>query len=83
MELAVRAMQHPLVRFDLPMDWAYWERFDREYLCLASELVVLKLDGWRESVGVQAEIDLAIDLGLPIRFLAPEAIHEGEATNPR
>ncbi len=62
---------HPLVRFGLPTDWEYWERCDREYLRRAEELVVLKLDGWRESVGVQAEIDLALDMGLPIRFLDP------------
>jgi hypothetical protein len=62
---------HPLVRFGLPTDWEYWERCDREYLRHATELVVLKLDGWRESVGVQAEIDLALDMGLPTRFLEP------------
>ncbi len=68
---------HPLVRFDLPTDWEYWERCDREYLRHATELVVLKLDGWRESVGVQAEIDLALDMGLPIRFLDPIVSNDG------
>ena len=60
---------HPLVRFGLPFDWDYWERFDREYLRRCDEMVVLMLDGWRESRGVQAEIDLAIDMDLPIRYL--------------
>ena len=23
---------HPLARFALPIEWEYWERFDREYL---------------------------------------------------
>lgn len=29
------------------------------------------LPGWRDSEGVQAEIDLAIELDLPVRFLDP------------
>lgn len=65
---------HPLVQFDLPIEWEYWERFDREHLARCDELVVLMLDGWRESRGVQAEIDLAIELDMPIRYLAPAMI---------
>ena len=65
---------HPLVRFDLPTTWEYWERFDREYLRRCDEMLVLMLDGWRESRGVQAEIDLAIEMDLPIRYLSPSMI---------
>ena len=65
---------HPLVRFDLPIEWDYWERIDREHLRHCDEVVVLMLDGWRESRGVQAEIDLAIEIDLPIRYLPPSMI---------
>ncbi len=67
---------HPLVRFNLPSDWEYWRDFDVEYLRHCSELLVLRLDGWRESRGVQTEIDLAIELGLPIRYLDPLPLSE-------
>jgi hypothetical protein len=30
------------------------------------------LAGWQESVGVQAEIRIARDLGKPVRYLAPD-----------
>ena len=63
---------HPLVGHGLPTDWPFWERFDREHLRRCDELVVLTLDGWRESVGVAAEIRIADELGTPIRYLAPE-----------
>ncbi len=63
---------HPLVGHGLPTDWPFWERFDREHLRRCNELVVLTLDGWRESVGVAAEIRIASDLGKPVRYLAPE-----------
>jgi hypothetical protein len=65
---------HPLVRFDLPIEWDYWERFDCEHLRRCDEMVVLMLEGWRESRGVQAEIDLAIEMDLPIRYLPPSTI---------
>ena len=32
------------------------------------------LDGWKASRGVQAEIELAIELDLPIRYLSPSMI---------
>jgi hypothetical protein len=62
---------HPLVDHGLPVDWNWWERFDREYLQRCDELVVLTLDGWEESVGVAAEICLAQELGKPVRYLEP------------
>ena len=65
---------HPLVRFGLPTDWEFWQRNDREHMRCCHQVVVLTLEGWRESRGVQAEIDLAIDMDLPIRYLSVEMI---------
>jgi nucleoside 2-deoxyribosyltransferase len=62
---------HPLVGHGLPTDWPFWERFDREHLRRCDELVVLMLDGWRESVGVAAEIRIAAELGKPVRYIDP------------
>lgn len=66
---------HPLVGHGLPTDWRFWEPFDREQLARCDEVVVLMLDGWRESVGVAAEIRIAGEFGKPVRYLAP-----GDAT---
>jgi len=66
------AHSHPIARFGLPTDWAYWERQDREHLARCDEVVVLLLDGWQESRGVQAEIRLAETLGKPVRYLIPD-----------
>jgi nucleoside 2-deoxyribosyltransferase len=60
---------HPLAHYGLPTDWSFWEWFDRDYLMRCDEVVVLMLDGWRESTGVRAEIALARDLGKPVRFI--------------
>jgi len=61
---------HPISEVcKLPTDWAYWEEFDRAYIVHSNRLVVLTLDGWRESQGVQAEIKIATELGLPIEYM--------------
>lgn len=68
---------HPLADHGLPTEWSFWERFDREYLARCDLLLVLKLEGWTTSVGVQAEMRIARELGKPICFLGapPTAFH--------
>lgn len=65
---------HPIAQHGLPADWTFWEPFDREHLERSDEVVLLMLDGWQESVGVQAEIQIARELGKPIRYLDPADI---------
>ena len=61
---------HPLVEHGLPTHWGFWERLGREHLERCNEVVVLMLDGWRESVGVQAEVRIAAELGKPVWYTA-------------
>ena len=67
------AHSHPIAAFGLPTHWEFWETVDREHLKRCNELVVLMLDGWKTSRGVQAEIRMAAELGKPVRYLEPEA----------
>ncbi len=60
---------HPLVRYGLPIEWEFWRAHDCEHLRRCDEVMVLTLDGWKSSRGVKAEIELAIELDLPIRYL--------------
>jgi len=62
---------HPICRYGLPLDWRFWQRHARRYLELCDEVVVLTLDGWQQSVGVQAEIAIARELGKPVTFMDP------------
>ncbi len=65
------AHSHPIARFGMPTSWEFWSQIDREYLSRCDVLAVLTIPGWRESVGVQAEIKLAHELGLPVVYVAP------------
>ena len=72
---------HPLTRYGLPSDWKFWHRYDRVYLEACSAMAVLTLDGWRESEGVNNEIKIAKDLGMPFWLLDPESV--GIAKRPK
>ena len=60
---------------ELPLGWDYWSTFDRAYLSMSCSLYVLCLDGWQESVGVNAEIEIAKQMDIEIQYL--------EQSNPR
>jgi hypothetical protein len=60
---------HALVEHGLPTNWKFWEPFNRPHVERCSEVVVLMLAGWETSIGVQAEIKLAKELGRPVRFV--------------
>lgn len=65
---------HPMVDLcGLRVDWEYWEAFDRFHLGQCHKMIVLKLDGWRQSRGVQAEIRIAEDLGIPVEYMAEKS----------
>lgn len=62
---------HPLTKYGAPETWDFWQRFDRVFMERCDILHVLMLDGWRESVGVQAEIKYFQDHDKPIRYVDP------------
>jgi hypothetical protein len=55
--------------WDLPTGWDWWQRQDMAMLERCQRLVVLTLDGWRDSVGVQAEIRAARFLGIQEEYM--------------
>lgn len=60
---------HPIVEHGLPKGWNFWSTYDRIYLEMCKAMVVLTLDGWIESKGVQAEIKIMQSLARPIFYL--------------
>lgn len=65
---------HPIAEAgDLPLGWEYWETYDRAILQMCSELVVLMVPGWDQSKGVRGEVAIAESMGIPVRFIQPDA----------
>lgn len=48
-----------------------WMDFDIKILKRCSHLMVLRLDGWKSSSGVQQEIGAALALGIPVSYVDP------------
>ena len=59
---------HPLVQLGVSGDWRFWARHDEQYLRRCDHVMVLRVEGWKESEGVQAEIELATRLGIPVVY---------------
>jgi hypothetical protein len=60
---------HVPCQYGLPWYWGFWQQHDLAFLAMCDEVVVLKLDGWQQSVGIQAEIAAAKAFGKPVSFL--------------
>jgi len=52
-----------------PRDWEFWAELDLPLLRASRLVVVLMLQGWEESRGVQAEIAEARTHGIPVQTL--------------
>lgn len=64
---------HPIAtQENLPKTWEYWEDVDTEFLKWCDYLYVVTLDGWKEGVGVQAEIRIAKACGKQIVYYLPK-----------
>jgi hypothetical protein len=60
---------HPIAEAgQLPRGWEYWEGYDRQILKNCTKIIVLKLPGWDISSGVQAEIQIGKELGIPVEY---------------
>jgi hypothetical protein len=60
---------HPKEGLGLPTDFAFWEKTDKLYIDHCDGIIVLMLDGWRESKGVTAEIKYAEQTGKPVIYV--------------
>lgn len=61
---------HPIAMLgSLDAGWDFWRVLDLAILDRCDEMLVLTLTGWKESVGVQAEIEHAKRKGMSITYL--------------
>jgi hypothetical protein len=71
----------PWENYNLPGDWGFWEKFDKTFISRCDAVLVLTIDGWKESIGVQAEIEYAKENDIPVLFITPEEIESGKVLN--
>lgn len=62
--------KHWILQYEqLPGDWAFWQGYGTAMLAKCEAIAVICMPGWAQSVGVQAELDLARQLNLEIIYL--------------
>ena len=61
---------------NLPGGWEFWRQFDETVLSRCDEMWVLCIPEWRESKGVNGELEIAAEFDLPIRYIIPVGIGE-------
>jgi hypothetical protein len=61
---------HPMAHtFVMPKGFEFWKQIDTIFMDHTIGLIVLMIDGWKESKGVQSEIKYMEKLGKPIYYL--------------
>lgn len=61
---------HPAaVAYGMPTDAKWWEGFNREFMLACDRLIVLRLAGWEQSVGVRDEIAFFAERGIRPEWL--------------
>ena len=70
----------PWEEYDLPHTFSFWEQFDKSFIARMDSIIVLTIDGWKESVGVTEEIKFAEDLRIPVYYCTLEEIENGQLT---
>lgn len=68
---------HPLVKYGFDSTWNMWQSIDKKFMDSCKGIIVLCLNGWRESVGVNAELEYCAKKKLPIFLMEKEL--EGES----
>lgn len=66
------AMSHPLAVYgNMDGSWETWAEFDRAMIPLCGTFAIYGLHGWSESVGVEAEHEIATEHGLNLEVIHP------------
>lgn len=60
------------IRHSLPTDSVFWQARDQLMITLCDTFACLISEGWRESIGIKAELEYARALGRPVWMVAPK-----------
>ena len=63
---------HPIcLAGELPSGWQFWQAYDRAALAASERLIVLRQQGWEDSIGVTGEVEIAREFGLHVAYIDP------------
>ena len=56
----------------LPSDYAFWNTFCLSLLSKCYKMIVYKIDGWEESIGVKDEIRYCLENNIEVEYIEVE-----------
>jgi hypothetical protein len=59
------------IRHDMPTDASFWQKSNFAMLRSCAWMIVMQMEGWKDSNGIKAEIEYAEKIGKRIVFLEP------------
>ena len=64
------AHSHPIaLTGGLPLGFDYWKKYDEIILGRCDVLIILMLEGWKDSIGIKGEMCMARNLHKPIFYM--------------
>jgi hypothetical protein len=60
----------------------YWVKFDEAFMEFCSDMIVLRLSGWKLSSGIAREMAFFKEKGRPISFIDPDGVHVPDVPLP-
>jgi len=67
------AHSHPIaLRCNLPLGWKYWQGNCEIMVRKSCLLIVTKLPGWDESIGIRGEVKIADDMPIDVEYREPK-----------
>jgi len=55
----------------LRTDFEWWRWYNKAVISRCGRVIILKLDGWQESIGVKGEVEIAEEFGIPVEYMEP------------
>ena len=69
----ISSWHHISKEYSLPTDYEFWKNLNDRMMLNSDRVLVIMLDGWKESKGVQDEIAFAERFGIEVKYdVAPK-----------
>lgn len=69
------------VHHNMSKDVSFWWALNVAFINRCNSLLVYKLAGWDQSIGVRQETLYALELGMPVRYLNPDFSANADCIN--
>jgi len=63
-------------KFKMPRTFEFWEKMNLSFLSRCKKMLVVMMLGWKESIGLQGEIDFAKENKISIEYIDPKPYFE-------